>query len=105
MRAEMRPDFIPNSAKHDEDIFSDEEIDMETVELDALLRTHLGSTRDTDTDTGLAYVDSNDVADTLNKQDAMNRSDAYWKQQDSEKQMALCSDFQRKIIAIIPTRF
>ena len=28
--AQMRPDFTPNSAKHDEDIFSDEEIDMET---------------------------------------------------------------------------
>ena len=93
----MRPDFTPNSAKHDEDIFSDEEIDMETVELDALLRTHLGSTRDTDTDTGLTYVDSNDAADTLNKQDAMNRSDAYWKPQDSEKQMELRSDFQRKM--------
>ena len=73
----MRPEFIPDASKNDEDIFSDEEIDMETVELDALLRTHVGSTREAGTDATLN--EANEAADDQKKQDAMNKSDEYWK--------------------------
>ena len=48
--AQMRPDFVPEENKNDEDIFSDEEIDKSTVDIKTLLNTHVGSTRDNDED-------------------------------------------------------
>ena len=50
---------------------------METVELDALLRTHVGSTREAGTDA--TTNEANGTADDQKKQDAMNKSDEYWK--------------------------
>ena len=70
--AQMRPDF-PDANRNDEDIFSDEEIDMETVELDAWLRTHAGSTQEVET--GATTNEANGTADDQKKQDAMNKSD------------------------------
>ena len=73
--AQMRPEFILDANKNDEDLFSDEELDMETVELDALLRTHVGSAREVGTDATTNEADG--VADEKEKQDAMNKSDEY----------------------------
>ena len=91
--AQMRPEFVPDSNKNDEDLFSDEEIDMETVELDALLRTHIGSTRETGTDATIDEADG--AADRQKKQDAMNNCDAYWKPGDTCQKMEPRSKFQR----------
>ena len=46
----MRPDFEPSGNKNEEDIFSDEEIDKNKVDMNRLMNTHIGSTRDNDED-------------------------------------------------------
>ena len=38
----------PDGNKNDEDIFSDEKIDRSKVDVDALMNTHVGSTKDND---------------------------------------------------------
>ena len=48
--SQMRPDFIPDANKNDEDIFSDEDIDRERTDVQTLLHTHCGATRDDNQD-------------------------------------------------------
>ena len=46
----MRPDFEPSGNKNDEDIFSDEDIDKDKVDMETIMPTHVGSTRNNDED-------------------------------------------------------
>ena len=63
--AQMRPDFIPDANKNDEDIFSDEDIDRETIDIQRLLHTHCGTARDDNEDEGMeekvTYEESRDA--------------------------------------------
>ena len=83
--AQMRPDFVPDANKNDEDIFSDEEIDMDTVSLDALLRTHVGSTREAGNEAATDEV--GETAHGQTTQEAINKSDAYWKPLETVQKM------------------
>ena len=48
--AQLRPDFVPDGNKNDEDIFSDEEIDKSKVDIKTLMNAHVESTRDNEED-------------------------------------------------------
>ena len=71
--AQMRPDFIPDANKNDEDIFSDEDIDRERTDIQSLLHTHFGTARDDNGDEGMEehviYEQS---------RDAMRRATRMW---------------------------
>ena len=75
--AQMRPDFLPEANKNDEDLFSDEELDMEKVSLEELLRTHVGSTRDTVEEA--VHNGDDEEAPCKKTHEAISKSDAYWK--------------------------
>ena len=74
--AQMRPDFIPEANKNEEDIFSDEEIDMNTIGIDELLRTHTGTACAIEDQIVQESEDSNARKQT---QQAMERSNEFWK--------------------------
>ena len=50
---------------------------MDTVSLDALLRTHVGSTREAGNEAATDEV--GETAHNQTTQEAINKSDAYWK--------------------------
>ena len=67
----MRPDFLPDANKNDEDIFSDEDIDRERTDVQTLLHTHCGATRDDNQDDNreekIAYEHSKDAIRRANR--------------------------------------
>ena len=69
----MRPDFIPDANKNDEDIFSDEDIDRERTDVQTLLHTHCGTTRDVNEDDSLE-----DSVTYAHSKDAMRRANRIW---------------------------
>ena len=69
----MRPDFVPDANKNDEDIFSDEDIDREGTDIQTLLHTHSGNTKDNNEDKGIQDEATNEDA-----RDAMNRASRIW---------------------------
>ena len=74
----MRPDFEPSGNKNEEDIFSDEEIDKSKVDMNRLMNTHIGSTRDNDEDDF-----ANDSTYGLSVQ-AMQQASRMWPEEDSK---------------------
>ena len=90
---QMRPDVGPDSDKRDEDIFSDEESDMESVQLDAFLQTHVGFTREYETDGTIDEAAW--AAHQQKKQDAMNKRDACLKPGRRKEQNGTCSPKRR----------
>ena len=77
--AQMRPDFLPDANKNDEDVFSDEEIDRDKTDIQTLLHTHSGNTKDNKENEGIE-----DAATYVNSRDAMDRACRLWTQ-DKEK--------------------
>ena len=73
--AQMRPDFLPDANKNDEDVFSDEDIDRDRTDIQTLLHTHSGNTKDNNEDEGIE-----DAAAYVNSRDAMDRAYRLWTQ-------------------------
>ena len=71
--AQMRPDFLPDANKNDEDVFSDEDIDRDRTDIQTLLHTHSGNTKDNNEDEGIE-----DAAAYVNSIDAMDRDCPLW---------------------------
>ena len=96
--AQMRPDFVPDANKNDEDIFSDEDIDREGTDIQTLLHTHSGNTKDNNEDKGIQDEATNEDA-----RDAMNRASRIWtaheenrrKRTDVKKRKSISRNMQR----------
>ena len=71
--AQMRPDYIPAANKHDEDVFSDEEIEWQHAGVQKLLQTHTGSIK---TDEQVAETD--DISAEAECREAIQKASRLW---------------------------
>ena len=82
--AQMKPDFIPEANKNDEDIFYDEHIGRERTDVQTLLHTHCGVTRhdneDDNTEEKVTHVHSKDAMRRANRMLAeYEKKEGRWK--------------------------
>ena len=82
--AQMRPEFVPDANKNDEDIFSDEEIDREKTDVQSLLYTHTGATRINDEEENMA-----DEINANKSRDAMQRASRMWAERSPKQESAV----------------
>ena len=77
--AQMRPEYIGEEGKHDEDVFSDEELDKPEMNIDNLLRTQIGHCKEN----AEGFVaDTAEPEGKQNATDGMTRGSAIWKKKE-----------------------
>merc|ERR1712110_1106286 len=69
----MRPDFTADADKNEEDIFSDEVLDREKMDVTSLLHTHWGTIRNDDVDGS-----RDEKTNYMHSRDAMQRTSRMW---------------------------